>query len=286
MIRVKQLIALFLVIGVGFSAAHTRAADKSSLTKSVIQIATGEYPPWVSESQPQMGFISAIITRAFALENIQVRYVFMPWKRAYQDTSVGKYDATSYWYPSRERQQQFLYSDVLYTQEEHFFYHTAKPLKEWNDLEDLRHFKIGLSDGYTYIPELWKAGATGLLQIETAMGDDLNLAKLLQRRIDLFPVDRRMALQVLRTMQPKPAAGKLAYHPKPLVVTTSHLLFPKVLSASGNWRQSFNAGLKQLTQRGDYDALVKQFEAGDFDATTTIDVEAAFEAEIQDTATP
>jgi len=46
-----------------------------------ITLANGEWAPYMSKNLKQAGYMSHIVTEAFAEEGITVKYVFLPWKR-------------------------------------------------------------------------------------------------------------------------------------------------------------------------------------------------------------
>ena len=122
------LLILFMLAGV-----------QSVVGGEVIHITTGEYPPWTSEKLKHGGFTNHIIIEAFALEGYTVEFTFYPWKRAYDTAKKGeKFHATSYWYPSERRVEDFIYSDPLQEDAIVFFHLKNNPLADWHTLDDLR----------------------------------------------------------------------------------------------------------------------------------------------------
>ena len=51
----------------------------------VINITTGQWPPYLDQSKRDQGCVAALIRDAFALHDIKVRFIFMPWQRAYEE---------------------------------------------------------------------------------------------------------------------------------------------------------------------------------------------------------
>lgn len=67
-------------------------------TKSeTVKIATGDFPPWTSESLPHGGFINRVVSSAFKLSGVDVEFHYLPWKRALEATKVGQFHASSFW---------------------------------------------------------------------------------------------------------------------------------------------------------------------------------------------
>ena len=155
-IRLKVIVFSFVLCSVFTSAA----------TAESIEITTGEYAPWTSESLKHGGFSTHVITEAFKLEGYDVNFTFYPWKRVYEAAKDGRrFHASSWWYTSDERAKDFHYSDPLLTDSTVFFYLKENPLGEWNALDDLKGRRIGATAGYTYTPEFWEAAKSGLLDI-------------------------------------------------------------------------------------------------------------------------
>jgi len=221
-----------------------------------VSIAAGEYPPWLSKNLPDYGFIAQVITESFKASGYQTTFTFLPWKRAYADSKKGKYAATAYWYPSKDRAKSFIYSAPLTNESTHFFYRKDNPLKQWNTFSDLKDYKIGATDGFTYTEEFWNAGEDGNLIIETTMRDELNMAKLVKGRIDLFPVEKHLGINILLNHFKPHAAYLIDFHSKPLFSTTGHLLFSKANPEALKLVTAFNSGLKKLRNSGRYEELL------------------------------
>ncbi|MCP5160603.1 MAG: transporter substrate-binding domain-containing protein [Hahellaceae bacterium] len=255
------IVALCLVCFGSVNAQVVPEPGSSSGTSNVvpsklIRIATGEYPPWIGEHQPGNGYVAQIIRESFKLRGYGVEFIFFPWKRAYEQTNYGHYDATAYWYPSEQRRKDFLYSDPLHYESTHFFFHKSKPLANWQRLEDLKNLKIGVTDGYTYTDEFWALARAGVLNVETANRDELNMGKLIFQRIDIFPIEKQLGFSLLQQNVKPQVSNLIDYHPKPLMETTGHLLFPKSLPASVSRLKDFNQGLAELKKNGHYDLVL------------------------------
>ncbi len=222
-----------------------------------VPITAGEYRPWLSKDLPQQGFIAQLITESFADSSYQPELTFMPWKRAYDQAKSGNYAATAYWYPSEKRRRHFIYSDSLHTESTHFFYNKEKPLKQWSVLADLKGYKIGATDGYTYNDAFWQAAQDGTIEIDLAIRDELNMAKLIRGRIDLFPVEKHLGFALLTTHFQPHMTHMVDFHPTPLVKTTGHLLFSKAYPNAPKLVEAFNKGLQKLRSTGRYDELLE-----------------------------
>ena len=113
-----------------------------------VKLATIEWPPYNSESMPQGGATSAVISAAFAAVGVEVTYEFLPFKRA---ALVGTTEPTYGGYTTE------YYSDEVAAQCQ-----LSKPVGKspvgfvkklgsdftWNTVADLKNVTIGVVDGY------------------------------------------------------------------------------------------------------------------------------------------
>lgn len=218
----------------------------------VVQIATGELPPYATESRADKGVALQIVRRAFALAGHEVRFHFMPWSRAQLETKAGLWDASAYWGASEERRRDFLLSDTVLVEQWQLV--SLRTLKlEWQRLEDLGAWRIGVIRDYTYTPEFWRLVQAGRLQTDNTTDDLAGLRKLLLRRIDVLPIERNVACDLLARHFSQAEAAQLAIHPRLLTESfTTHLLLPPQLPRSQTLLQDFNRGLRQLISSGEH----------------------------------
>ena len=83
-----------------------------------VQIAAGEYPPFLSEHLPEHGVIGAIATAVVRAQGGEPKYTYLPWKRGYVESEQGIYVATFPYLKTPEREAAFHYSEPIYT--DHF----------------------------------------------------------------------------------------------------------------------------------------------------------------------
>jgi polar amino acid transport system substrate-binding protein len=248
------LLIFFMLIGVQGAAEN-----------EIVRIASGEYPPWTSQKLKYGGFTNHIIIEAFALEGYKVEVTFYPWKRAYETAKKGeKFQATSYWYPSEQRTEDFIYSDPLQEDAIVFFHLKTNPLTSWSTLADLKGKTIAAHEGFTYTDEFWAASKAGDLDVEVAISDELNFRKLLKGRVDLYPSDPLTGKRVLLEKFGLEAMKSVTYHPRPLTAVTGHLLFSKRADNIEKLVVVFNRGLATLRSSGRYALLQSEWMAGQY----------------------
>ena len=228
-----------------------------------IRIATGEYIPFCSSSSKHKGFASHVVSEAFARQGYKVEYNFLPWKRAILQAKNNDYDATSWWVYTDERAEDFLFSDKLLETATYFFYlKTQTPNFNWAEFDDLTGYRIGITRGYHYSDEFQAYRKAGKASFEVVNEDEQNFKRLLYKRIDLFPVNVVVGLELLRARFAPHVMPQVAFHPNPVTSKSGFLMFPKKGGRSEELQANFNAGLKSIREDGSYEKMLNNLLTG------------------------
>ena len=223
--------------------------SSAAMAGETIRISTGEWAPYISESEPYQGFIVRIIDAAFALEGIDVQWIYYPWARAMLYAKEGKWDATAVWYDSEQRRKFFLYSDPIASSSLVFF-HLKSTQFDWSTMDDLNGLTVGTTNGFFYGEAFHDALRRGIFAEQKVPSEVLNINKLLRGKIDLFAGDLQVGkLLIDRQLTPAQRA-KITYHQLPLQNIELHLLLSKKNSRRQFFLEKFNAGLKELKAAG------------------------------------
>lgn len=168
-----------------------------SIYSQTINLTNGEWPPYFSQNMKNYGIASNIITQAFENENIKVNYGFFPWKRSIELAKSTKWNGTVGWTKTPEREKDFYFSEEPIFKGKVVFFTLKSDYFSWNSFDDLKNYKIGITNGYSYgnIFNFYLDNKT--LNIEVANEDILNFKKLFSKRIDLFPIDLEVGLYIL-----------------------------------------------------------------------------------------
>lgn len=230
--------------------------------KQTIKISTSEWPPYISKDSPNYGYISQTIEEAFALVDIDVEFVFMPWARAYQEAKVGHVSATSYWYKDHKHAEYFYFSEPLSSEKVVFFRLKSEKPSTWQSLSDFDGLAIGLTRSFTYTKELWQYAENNSDSISIVTTDEQNFKKLLLGRIDITPAQEIVGWSHLQSLFAKVQINRVEMMQPPLTIQTGHLLFPKVNKNSKELLKQFNEGLSILTKNGRLEELKEQLILG------------------------
>ncbi len=248
----KKLI-IFIIIFAFFSSSIT-------VNNKIIKIAVSEFTPAYSKNSKEMGYICHIMKEVFAIAGYKVQFSWMPWKRVYLLTKNGEYDVAGAWFKTKERINEGMqFSDPFEKVSTNFFYLKEKKF-DWNTYKDLKGLIIGITIGFTYPNDFIKASNKGLFKIDKTSEEILNIRKLLNKRIDLFPAGPIPTYSLLRKYFSKSEINKLTYHPKPLIIDFNYIMFSPHISKEIIY--DFNKALKKFKLSGKFNKIIKDTENG------------------------
>jgi len=238
-IKYKLLHFLFTLFLLSSQAVNALEDNLNSLV-----IVTGNYPPAIDGAKSDKGYISRIVSDAFALEGITVEFLFLPWARGLRMVRMGKEASIMYYAKTPERMKHFIFSDPIF-EEEWLFFHLKKTKVEWSKLADLSRFYIGATLSYSYSDEFHDLADKKVLNVNWVARDKQNWQMLMAGRIDLFPNVTSSWYQ-LRKLYNKEAVELVTTHHKPLKKQLNYLLFSKEHPNSAYFKNKFNLGFSKL----------------------------------------
>ena len=223
----------------------------------VVTLIAGEWVPYLSESLPDNGPVARVVTEAFALEGITVKYLFRPWNRAYAEAAQDLAHGTLVWSMSgkpTDRTRRFHQSAVLFYGQSVFFHRKNFPF-QWRGEQSLKGLRMGGTAGYEYFFD-----RSPLLNIDkSASTDAQNFHKLLAGRFDVFPLNLDVGLSIMKTDLTPQEASVLTWDPRPYNIAHYHILFNRKNPANTRHVALFDRGLKRLRESGRYDQVMRGF---------------------------
>lgn len=243
----RRLVAMFAVALIASLLTSSNAAAKT------ITIATLNWGPYVGEELRDKGFAAEIVREAFTRTGYEVKFVILPWKRALHETLRGKYDAVFPTYYSDLRAKKYIFSEPFAESVISFCIRNKSKIT-FNNLHDLKRYKIGIVLGFVNPPSI---DAADFLQKETVLSDELNIKKLLAKRIDLAVIDKYVGMDLINKLPG--ATGKLLFLEPPLEVKPMYLAFSRKTPNSEKNVKDFNAGLKMIVDDGTLMKIMKRF---------------------------
>lgn len=217
-----------------------------------VRITSGEWAPYCSESLENNGLALRIITEALAREGVKVEYSFFPWDQAMYKAQTREWDGSAAWFRSPEREKDFYISDPV-VMSGYVFFHLKSMDFDWNTMNDLKKYNIGATKGYDYGKAFQEAEKQGIIHVERLEKDEMNFDNLLNGKIDIFPEDKDVGMDILYHQYPFYKYLNVTTHPKRLREDPLYLLLSKSNPKNKKVMELFNKGLKKLKESGDYD---------------------------------
>ncbi|MBF0287039.1 MAG: transporter substrate-binding domain-containing protein [SAR324 cluster bacterium] len=238
-----------------FLLSHNSLAQTSPSSQT-IRITTGEWPPYHSQEREQHNIGNQIVTKAFALVGIEVKYGFFGWKRAYDQAKSGRWDGSSAWRYIQERENDFYYSDSIYEGNMVFFHLKNFPF-DWESVSDLKRIRIGATRPYSYGEAFDAAAKARQIKVQWTNSDKLNFKKLLKGKIQLFPNQKNVGYYQLKQLFIPKVVQQITHHPRAITKYPLYLILSKKNPDNQYLIELFNRGLRQLQATREIEELYK-----------------------------
>lgn len=229
-----------------------------------ITISTGEWSPWVSLSLKHKGVASHITSEAFKTQGYGTKFNFYPWKRAYVTAKLAKDDASGFWLRTKERSDDFYFSDKIFTIKNKLVFKKGKNI-EFNSVNDLKNYKIAVTRGYSYSQKIDDMIKNKELDIHVVNSDLAGLKQTLKKDLfDAFLCSESVAKTLIMDNFSKEDGKKLIFYKKAvfekpifLMVSKKHKEHRKILGV-------FNRGLKELRKRSLITKMIEDSYSGKY----------------------
>lgn len=225
------------------------------LLAAPLRLVSGEdYAPYADSALPNGGMLSEVVVTALHNTGYQPSLAWQPWKRGYQATLKGSYDATYPYLKSAEREAEFLYSEPLYEVTQRVFTRRGMMIEP----DDLQRF-IGKRLCYPlgWLPPAALKPLLEQNQVQRHEPPDLlTCAKLLALgRDDFFVSDSLLGQQAIQLSGLDPAE----FESSTAVVSkhSLHFIVPRNHPRAIQLIDDFNRGLRQLVASGEYQRIIQ-----------------------------
>lgn len=226
---------------------------------TTITLVSYESPPLSSNKIINNGTLSEIITKAFAEVGINISIIYLPWQRAkvmLQDGLVwGMYPAFS----TPDRVEKFLFSESVAKTKSYFYYYGEPQHYNFTNLQDLRGYLLGGTQGYFYTEIFEKAK----LNVQYTTTDINNLHKLARKRIDFFLLNEHSAKTLI---EENFANEKFMFKRIEELPFESEfrIMVSKKFHNGQEILQKFNFGISKLKEKEFYQILIDKLKQHSF----------------------
>lgn len=251
----KCLVSLTLILSLGlFGVAWAET----------LQVVTLYSPPLAYEHKGEVtGIAVDLVREGLRRMGLDANIVIMPWKRAVFMTRFGEADAIFYAVKNAEREKWFFYP------EEHLVKETTIMLKRtgtrfgWSETQrSYPRTRLGTGRGYYYGPKLTAfLETTRFGSVEAANTIDINFAKLVEGRIDVFLADLYLARYFIKKRASSNLVEIVSHQdgtPVILDSVDSYLAFSRETTSQA-MADGFSDILKEMRADGTYDAIVDRY---------------------------
>lgn len=244
---------LFLIVAFFISTGACFAKDIQ------VVFATGEWPPFSSESLPEYGRATALVSAICKASGIEPVYKFFPWKRAELKVAEGEIFAAFPYAISDERKDFYDFSEPLFYGVNVFMYYDQNPkttsLPSYDTVGDLRGYRIGGISGSFLTSAFNRVG----VEFETTTSIDQSIHKLVAGRLDLCIDDRVVLYDAVQRLYPD-KIDQFKFLPKSFGRNTpTGLLVSRRYPGAGKILEQFNKGLAIIKQNGTYDRIIEKY---------------------------
>jgi polar amino acid transport system substrate-binding protein len=164
----------------------------SAAERPVLRFATEDWPPFFSSTLPGNGLTGALLAAVVERMGYTMQIDYFPWKRAMeQGLHNPRYAGAVALFRTPEREKLCHFSEALGSRQTVLAYLKEKPVSAVA-LGDLQGVRLGTVDGYSYGEQFDAMVRDGLLAVEKASSDEVNLRKLLHQRFHAIVIEKRM----------------------------------------------------------------------------------------------
>ncbi|CAH9064667.1 hypothetical protein PSECIP111854_03508 [Pseudoalteromonas sp. CIP111854] len=242
----RHFIYLFLLLNINVCIAQSHS--------KTLYISTGQWPPYMDQTRRDQGCVAKLINDAFAISNLKVRFIFMPWDRAYHQGLKQEFSGTAYWYYSEKRALDYIYTKTPVTSEISRFYHLDDLDFNYQTYKDLSHHTLLLNQGLTYPKKLLNAIKKHDITVVNATYTSKNLSLLLKKRADITVLTEQTKTEFAKALSAE-QNQRIVFQEKPAFVSQGYLLINR---HSQKYASLFDYGVNTLWKdQTYYDNYVK-----------------------------
>ena len=234
-----------------------------TLAAQSVELASGDWEPFLGPQLPNYGFGSAIVSAAFREVGLEPVYHFYPWARASMMVQNGAIDGSVVWSRTEDREAYAIFSDPVLTLDVYIYHLKSHPM-EGDKVEDFYGLRMATPMGSTL--GMWQKAVEAKLIKNYSIGDYRSaFAQLLLEHYDFFPASEMLANFAMRTTLSPEQAARITHTAKPIARIAYCLMLSKTRLGNEDLLRQFNHGLAEIRRKGVYAQLERDFNAGKFD---------------------
>jgi len=230
-----------------------------------LRIVSDDWAPYIYQEDGQAkGLHFEVASEVFKRLNIDVDWVFMPWKRCLAMVEEGQVDGILGLFRRPAREAFILYPDEPLSQVRFVLFQARARPHQVNTLQDLEGLTVGTSPGYNYSPEF---NTASYFRREPGPTHAANLGKLALGRVDLVVTDLQAGRYLLRRLN-----LEQQIEPLPLVIGNEpqYLGLARKQGREG-LAQAFADTLRQFKREPAYAAIMARYAESNLAIPDTVE---------------
>ena len=159
--------------------------------REVVTLTGDPWPPYIEGAlgeEATHGTVVELVREVFRrLQDVELRLPLIPWNRALREVEHGTKDGIYALLKTAERERYMVYTEPLFFSSSLVWY-TKNRFPQgfnWNSIEELTRYKVGVTQGYSYGDEFDSAIQSGDLPVVQVSTVEHLFAMLSKERIDL-----------------------------------------------------------------------------------------------------
>jgi polar amino acid transport system substrate-binding protein len=222
-----------------------------------VTLTTGnDYAPFAHSQLPGGGLATEVVRAALESQGSTLDVRWTSWTRAMEEAKEGKAAGTFPWFPTKERQAEFLYSEPIYEIREYAFTKPGSKL-DFTKLDSLEGSTLCLPTGWAAPPGVSEMAAAGKIKRAESRDASSCLRMVLSGKADYFITD---PFQGRDTMKNANMGEDVLSMSKTVLATRGlHLLVARSQPDGADLIKSFNTGLQAIKKNGKYEQIVARF---------------------------
>lgn len=219
-----------------------------------VVLATLDWGPYIGRALPENGYVAAVAREAFARNGYDIDLKFNKWTRSVGLAKRGEVDGYLPEYYADNILEYATFS-LPFPGGPIGFFKMKKDTVQFNSLEDLIGYRIGVVKGYVNTREFDTAD---FLDKDSVADDLANFKKLIAGRIDLVVADKFVGFHILHGAMPE-EAPKIEFMENTLGTNRLYICISKQSENHGALLEAVNKGLAEMGRDGSIDRLLKKF---------------------------
>lgn len=217
-----------------------------------VAMVTTQWDPFFSESLLEGGVVTEIAKVAFATQGHQASVDWYPWIRALKLVEYGSADVVMGAYYSKERAQNYLYSDPIFSIDVGLITRKEVGLSRYENLQSLKPYTIGVMRGWVYTDEFDKAD---FLNKHVVINQISAVRMLFAKRVDMVAASIPVFLHEMSLLKNHQGIETVVL--KPILASRKlYLMFGRVNENGEKLLKDFNAGLAKIRADGTFDKIL------------------------------